>query len=331
MSRRLIGAGLLTGVLFSGAVVSTDARARRRSGPTISGDTVTLTIGLLQDLSSPNVTVGLPRARLTRSGTSSTRRSPTKPPTTSRPPRPRRVVGGVERRPHLHLHAARGPAVVRRRAADRRRHRVHGQPVARRGVEQPLLDGRQNLDAVVIDERTVEITVVGARPEAADDGRLHRARAHLRGDLRRRPRVVRRPRRRRIRPVLAHRVALRTGLDDGEEPQLVRRRQRHRPHRVPGVHQRRRDGRRTPGRRDRRRPRASTLGARTAPRRREHRDRVGRAGIVHRAGDERRRRWARRRPPSAPGSRGPPRHRSRASTATCCSNGWRSAPDRSAR
>jgi hypothetical protein len=41
-----------------------------------------------------------------------------------------------------------------------------------------------------------------------------------------------------------HRVALRPGLDDGEEPELVRRRQRHRPHRVPRVHERRCDGRR---------------------------------------------------------------------------------------
>jgi peptide/nickel transport system substrate-binding protein len=57
MSRRLIGAGLLTGVLFSGAVVST-ALAQGDAGTDDSGDTVTLTIGLLQDLSSPNVTVG---------------------------------------------------------------------------------------------------------------------------------------------------------------------------------------------------------------------------------------------------------------------------------
>lgn len=53
MSRRLIGVGLATGVLFSGAVMST---ALAQDEP--SGNTVTLTIGLLQDLSSPNVTVG---------------------------------------------------------------------------------------------------------------------------------------------------------------------------------------------------------------------------------------------------------------------------------
>jgi peptide/nickel transport system substrate-binding protein len=52
MSRRLVGAGLLAGALLLGA-----------SAPQVlaggdGDDTVTLTIGLLQDLSSPNVTVG---------------------------------------------------------------------------------------------------------------------------------------------------------------------------------------------------------------------------------------------------------------------------------
>ncbi len=36
-----------------------------------------------------------------------------------------------------------------------------------------------------------------------------------------------------LRAVLARRVAFRAGLDDGQEPQLVRPRQRHRPHRLP--------------------------------------------------------------------------------------------------
>ncbi len=53
MSRRLIGVGLLTGVLLSGAVMPT-ALAQGEG----SDDVVTLTIGLQQDLSSPNVTVG---------------------------------------------------------------------------------------------------------------------------------------------------------------------------------------------------------------------------------------------------------------------------------
>jgi peptide/nickel transport system substrate-binding protein len=53
MSRRLIGAGLLTGVLLSGAAMP----AALAQGET-DGDVVTLTVGLLADLSSPNVTVG---------------------------------------------------------------------------------------------------------------------------------------------------------------------------------------------------------------------------------------------------------------------------------
>ncbi len=69
--------------------------------------------------------------------------------------------------------------------------------------------------------------------------------------------VLRRPRRRRFRAVLARGVAVGAGLDDGQEPQLVRPRQRHRPHRVPRLLQPRRDGRGHPARRDRRRPRLS--------------------------------------------------------------------------
>lgn len=54
MSRRLVGAGLVAGVLLLGAAVP-QAVAQ---GSSDDGDAVTLTIGLLQDLSSPNVTVG---------------------------------------------------------------------------------------------------------------------------------------------------------------------------------------------------------------------------------------------------------------------------------
>ena len=42
-----------------------------------------------------------------------------------------------------------------------------------------------NLDATVVDERTVEITTLGAGPEAARHGRLHRSQAHLRAVRRR--------------------------------------------------------------------------------------------------------------------------------------------------
>jgi peptide/nickel transport system substrate-binding protein len=52
MSRRLVGAGLLVGAVLSGVAVAPVL------AQTDDGDTVTLTIGLLQDLSSPNVTVG---------------------------------------------------------------------------------------------------------------------------------------------------------------------------------------------------------------------------------------------------------------------------------
>ena len=73
-------------------------------------------------------------------------------------PRPGRVVGGLRGRADVHVHAARGPEVVRRRAAHRRGRRLHDQPVARRGVAQPLLDDRRTSTATALDERTVEIT-----------------------------------------------------------------------------------------------------------------------------------------------------------------------------
>ncbi len=130
MSRRLIGAGLLAGVLFSGAAV-TQTFAPALAQEESSGDTVTLTIGLLQDLSSPNVTVGylvpdyelwnLQYASLTDKAADDFATIPGLAETVDR----------VERRPHLHLHAARGAPVVRRRAADGRRRRLHDQPIAR--------------------------------------------------------------------------------------------------------------------------------------------------------------------------------------------------------
>ena len=54
-----------------------------------------------------------------------------------------RVLGGQRRRADRDLHAAGGPAVERRRAADRRRRRLHDQPLARRGVDQPRRHDRQ--------------------------------------------------------------------------------------------------------------------------------------------------------------------------------------------
>ena len=114
-----------------------------------------------------------------------------------------------------------------------------------------------NLEATAIDERTRRDHVVGARPEAADDGRLHRPQAHLRGALGRR------------RPTYDALDGVGSGpytleewepgavVDDGRQPELLRlgrRRAADRPHRVPRVRQRRGDGRRAAGRRDRRRP-----------------------------------------------------------------------------
>ena len=53
MSRRLIGAGLLAGAVLLGSPT-----VLAQSDPSSGSGTTTLTIGLLQDLSSPNVTVG---------------------------------------------------------------------------------------------------------------------------------------------------------------------------------------------------------------------------------------------------------------------------------
>ena len=162
----------------------------------------------------------------------------------------RRVVGGVQRRAHLHLHVARGAAVVRRRTAHRRGHRLHDQPIARRGMAQPLRHhGQPRGDG---DRRAHRGDhVFSAGPQAADDGRLHRPQAHLRGALRGRGHDVRRPRRCRLRAV--HPRGLEPGpvVDDGRQPQLLRvgrRRAGDRPGGVPGLRQRRRDGRRPPAR-----------------------------------------------------------------------------------
>ena len=72
-----------------------------------------------------------------------------------------------------------------------------------------------NLDATVDRRPDGPDHELGARPEAADDGRLHRSQAHLRAARRRRHARVRRHGRRRLRPVHADRVAVRAGLDDG--------------------------------------------------------------------------------------------------------------------
>ena len=140
MKRYLTG---LVAALAALATVTAPAAAGGVHRPSADDGDVTMTIGLLQDMSSPNVTVGylvpefevwnLQYATLTDKAADDF----------ANDPRTRRVVGGIRRRADLHLHAARGSAVVGRRAAHGRRHRLHDQPVARRGVDQPLLDGAE--------------------------------------------------------------------------------------------------------------------------------------------------------------------------------------------
>ena len=250
MNRKLtrVGAALV-------AVATAGRRPAAVAGPaSAQDDEVTLTIGLIQDMSSPNVDRRLPRRRLRgvepavrhahRQGGRRLRHDP----------RSRRVVGGVRGRADLDVHAARRAAVVRRRAAHRRGHRLHDQPVARRGVDQPLLDG-------------AEPRGDGARrPHASRSSRRCPIRSCRRWTCTSCPSTStsrsRRRHRRRTTPSTASLpgqysldgVAFGPGLDDGQEPQLVRPRQRHRPHRLPRLHQPRRDGRRDPAGRDRRRP-----------------------------------------------------------------------------
>ena len=77
--------------------------------------------------------------------------------------------------------------MVRRRAAHRRGHRLHDQPVARRRVDQPLRHGAEPRGDGARRTHAGD-RLVGARSEAADDGRVHRAQARLRVDLGGRPR-----------------------------------------------------------------------------------------------------------------------------------------------
>ena len=83
-----------------------------------------------------------------------------------------------------------------------------------------------------------------ARPEAADDGRLHPAQAHLGGAGEDRHHRVRRARRRRLGSVHAEVAQRPAGLDDGRQPQLLAWRPEDRPGRVPRVHRGQCDGRR---------------------------------------------------------------------------------------
>ena len=106
MKRHLTG---LVAALAALTTVTAPAAARRTgrlTGRAPQDGDVTMTIGLIQDMSSPNVTVGYlvagvrgvePAVRHAhRQGGRRLRHDP----------RPRRVVGGVRGRADLHLHAA---------------------------------------------------------------------------------------------------------------------------------------------------------------------------------------------------------------------------------
>ena len=162
-------------------------------------------------------------------------------------PRPGRVVGGVRRRPDLHLHAARGAEVVRRRAAHRRRRRVHDQPLARRGVVNHF-STTVNLDATALDDRTVQITSSVPDPKLPTMD-VYIVPKHIYEKL--------------DADAILEYDAL-DGVGSGpytlkewrsgqywtmvKNPNWYGPRQRHRPDRLPGLHQRRRDGRRAASR-----------------------------------------------------------------------------------
>ena len=151
LSTRIVGA-------LAAAALGDGSGSRRVPRPASAQDgDVTLTVGLTQDMSSPNVTVGylvsefevwnLQYATLTDKAADDFATIP------AWPSRGKARDDGL-----TYTYTLReGLEVVRRRAAHRRGHRLHDQPVARRGVAQPLLDGRRTSTATAIDDRTVEI------------------------------------------------------------------------------------------------------------------------------------------------------------------------------
>ena len=107
-------------------------------------------------------------------------------------PRPRRVVGGLERRQDVHVHAARRA----RRGRTARRSPPRTSPTrstarARRSGSTTTRPST-NLTAKAIDDTHRRDRELGARPEAADDGRLHPPEAHL-GEARRQGRSTKYP------------------------------------------------------------------------------------------------------------------------------------------
>ena len=170
--------------LGDGGATSRDPRP-----PSAQDDDVTMTVGLIQDMSSPNVDRRVPRVRL-RDVEPAVRHAHRQGGRRLRDdPGARRVVGGLGRRADVHVHAcARGCS-----GRD-------GEPLTAEDVAYTINRSRDeewvnHYSTVAEPRRRRRSTTarsrsssVGARSEAADDGRLHRPQAHLRADLGRRRR-----------------------------------------------------------------------------------------------------------------------------------------------
>ena len=169
MLRRLVIAGFSLAAVVLGGAPSAMPIAGAASG----GD-VTMTVGLLQDMSSPNVAIGylvpefdvwnLQYATLTDKAADDF----------ATDPRSGRVVGGLRRRADLHVHLREGLQWS------------DGEPLTADDVAYTINRSRDeewpnhyatvaNLEADGHRRPHRRAHQLGARPEAADDGRVHRA------------------------------------------------------------------------------------------------------------------------------------------------------------
>ena len=233
MKRRIAAAALVVGL--SGMAASGTAGAQ--------DDTVTLTIGLIQDMSSPNVTVGylvpefdvwnLQYATLTDKAADDFATIPGL------------AESWEESNDGLtYTYTLReGLQWSDGNAVHRRGHRLHDQPLARRGVVQPLLDHARTSTP------SRSTTAPSRSRSSVPDPKLPTMDVYIV------PKHIYEP--------LDAEAILEYDAMDGvasgpysltewrsgqdwtmvKQPELVRARQRHRPHRLPRVHQRRRDGR----------------------------------------------------------------------------------------